>query len=142
MIQGYSGLLDRIDGSKSVVRPSMPLASAEKNKIVILAIDPTRLFAYFSFEKNASAKLKNRDIKGTLEVYSTQLERVLHTIFNVNDKRTMNYYLNGLKANTEYFLKFNVPGIGQLVSNKAKTPRKCPSDCNDFVLSRLDYSVN
>ncbi len=137
MIQGYNGLLNRMNERKNLVLPSMPVVPAEKNRIVLMAINPEMLFTYWDFEKTTLSKLSNQNIQGTLEVSSSQIEKILPICFNIKDEQTMNYYLKGLKSHTEYSLKLNVPGIDSLISNKVVTPRNYVSSDTNFVLGQF-----
>ena len=125
IIERNRELYEKIKKSRHIDIPRIP---ADKNKIVMLPIDPLKGYSYWDLTDETLSKLDNK-AETTITLYSNygpikNIERE----FNKNNLDTMEHYID-FYPNRPYFARFYIPKINlELFSNLIKTPANKPSE--------------
>jgi len=120
-------------------RVNLPDVKEEKNKLVLMVVDPHHLFAYFSFNEETKAKLGSGEIGGVFELHDNHGIYTRDTItFEACKDNTKKYHFLGLASDTKYHVILNIPKISlSLKSDYITTPRNFKS--NDLSYTEAEY---
>jgi len=109
------------------------------NKIVLMVVDPSTLFAYYSFSDETKTKLGAGEIEGILEIHDNNGIKLIYPIkFESCNNTQKNFRFKGLASNTDYQVTLKIPKIDLLLESKyVTTPRNFVSD--DLSYTEMEH---
>jgi len=125
------GVLDKLDPTirrkdESRMRFMDMHSKSDKNCLVLMAVDPNKVYGYWDFDEETKniLKAKRRNVQGVLELHSTSGKRDIPVNFSVHRNNQMNYYFKDLESYVQYKAVLRIPELNlSIESNPVETPK-------------------